>query len=152
MPVGLDCQQMQRIEEVVATRRKIKRGDMLFQNGEDFTSLYAIRTGFFKTCVATEDGRYQVTGFQMAGEIIGLDGIVHNHHTCDAIALENAEVCVMPFNRIEEISREVTALQSHVRSSQSTRTAGVSERGDITVTCLLDRTVGGHLHHTRKLN
>ena len=87
MPVGLDCQQMQRIEEVVATRRKIKRGDMLFQNGEDFTSLYAIRTGFFKTCVATEDGRYQVTGFQMAGEIIGLDGIVHNHHTCDAIAL-----------------------------------------------------------------
>ena len=49
MPVGLDCQQMQRIEEVVATRRKIKRGDMLFQNGEDFTSLYAIRTGFFKT-------------------------------------------------------------------------------------------------------
>lgn len=68
MPVGLDCQQMQRIEEVVATRRKIKRGDMLFQNGEDFTSLYAIRTGFFKTCVATEDGRYQVTGFQMAGK------------------------------------------------------------------------------------
>ena len=124
MPVGLDCQQMQRIEEVVATRRKIKRGDMLFQNGEDFTSLYAIRTGFFKTCVATEDGRYQVTGFQMAGEIIGLDGIVHNHHTCDAIALENAEVCVMPFNRIEEISREVTALQSHghkVMSRESVR-------------------------------
>ncbi len=119
MPVGLDAEQMQRVEEVVATRRKIKRGGMLFQNGEAFTSLYAIRTGFFKTCVATEDGRYQVTGFQMAGEIVGLDGIVTNHHSCDAIALENAEVCVMPFNRLEEISREVTALQSHVHKVMS---------------------------------
>lgn len=119
MPVGLDPEQMQRVEEVVATRRKVKRGGMLFQNGEAFTSLYAIRTGFFKTCVATEDGRYQVTGFQMAGEIIGLDGIVTNHHSCDAIALENAEVCVMPFNRLEEISREVTALQSHVHKVMS---------------------------------
>jgi CRP/FNR family transcriptional regulator, anaerobic regulatory protein len=119
MPMGLDPEQMQRVEEVVATRRKVKRGDMLFQNGEAFTSLYAIRTGFFKTCVATEDGRYQVTGFQMAGEIVGLDGIVTNHHSCDAIALENAEVCVMPFNRLEEISREVTALQSHVHKVMS---------------------------------
>ncbi len=56
--------------------------------------------GFFKTCVATEDGRYQVTGFQMAGEIIGLDGIVTDHHSCDAVALEDAEVCVMPFDRV----------------------------------------------------
>jgi CRP/FNR family transcriptional regulator len=92
---------------VVATRRKVKRGDTLFRNGEPFTSLYAIRTGFFKTCVTTEDGRDQVTGFQMAGEIIGLDGIVNDHHTCDAVALEDAEVCVMPFDRIEELSREV---------------------------------------------
>jgi CRP/FNR family transcriptional regulator len=50
----------------------------------------------------------------MAGEIIGLDGIVNDQHSCDAIALEDAEVCVMPFDRIEEISREVTALQHHV--------------------------------------
>ncbi|QIL43636.1 fumarate/nitrate reduction transcriptional regulator Fnr [Acidovorax sp. HDW3] len=119
MPVGLNEQQLQRIDDVVATRRKIKRGSTLFRNGESFTSLYAIRTGFFKTCVATEDGRDQVTGFQMAGEIIGLDGIVNDHHTCDAVALEDAEVCVMPFDRIEELSREVTALQSHVHKIMS---------------------------------
>ncbi len=86
------------------------RAPPLFSNGDKFTSLYAIRTGFFKTCLATEDGRDQVTGFQMAGEIIGLDGIVNDQHSCDAVALEDAEVCVMPFDRIEEISREVTAL------------------------------------------
>jgi len=119
MPMGLKPEELARIDEVVATRRKVKRGANLFSNGEKFTSLYAIRTGFFKTCIATEDGRDQVTGFQMAGEIIGLDGIVHEHHTCDAVALEDAEVCVMPFDRIEELSREVTALQHHVHKIMS---------------------------------
>jgi len=119
MPVGLSDSDMQRIDDIVATRRKIKRGTPLFRNGERFTSLYAIRTGFFKTCVATEDGRDQVTGFQMAGEIIGLDGIVNDHHTCDAVALEDAEVCVMPFERIEDLSREVTSLQHHVHKIMS---------------------------------
>ena len=109
MPVGLNDEQLKRIDDVVAVRRKIKRGTTLFRNGEQFTSLFAIRTGFFKTCVATEDGRDQVTGFQMAGEIIGLDGIVNDHHTCDAVALEDAEVCVMPFDRIEDLSRASTA-------------------------------------------
>lgn len=119
MPVGLQEQELQRLDDLVATRRKIKRGGTLFRNGESFTALYAIRTGFFKTCIATEDGRDQVTGFQMAGEIIGLDGIVNDHHTCDAVALEDAEVCVMPFDRIEELSREVTALQHHVHKIMS---------------------------------
>lgn len=119
MPMGLSENDLERLDEVVATRRKIKRGSTLFSNGDKFTSLYAIRTGFFKTCLASEDGRDQVTGFQMAGEIIGLDGIVNDQHTCDAVALEDAEVCVMPFDRIEEISREVTALQHHVHKIMS---------------------------------
>ena len=119
MPMGLTPAELDRIEDVVASRRKIKRGSTLFRNGEKFTSLYAIRTGFFKTCVASEDGRDQVTGFQMAGEVIGLDGIVNDNHTCDAVALEDAEVCVMPFDRIEELSREVNALQRHVHKIMS---------------------------------
>ena len=119
MPMGLKAEELQKIDEVVAIRRKIKRGARLYSNGEKFTSLYAIRTGFFKTCINTEDGRNQVTGFQMAGEIIGLDGIVKDHHTCDAVALEDAEVCVMPFDRIEELSREVVSLQRHVHKIMS---------------------------------
>jgi CRP/FNR family transcriptional regulator, anaerobic regulatory protein len=119
MPIGLSAEELRRVDELVTRRPIIKRGTTLFHNGEKFTSLYAIRTGFFKTCVTTEDGRDQVTGFQMAGEIIGLDGIVNDHHTCDAIALEDAEVCVLPFERIEEISREVKALQHHVHKIMS---------------------------------
>jgi CRP/FNR family transcriptional regulator len=119
MPLGLSEQELRRVDELVAVRRTVKRGASLFHNGEKFTSLYAIRTGFFKTTVNTEDGRDQVTGFQMAGEIIGLDGIVNELHTCDAIALEDAEVCVLPFDRIEEISREINSLQRHVHKIMS---------------------------------
>ena len=119
MPVGLSPQELARIDEVMATRRKVKRGTTLFRNGEAFKSLFAIRTGFFKTCVNAEDGRDQVTGFQMAGEIIGLDGIVNDRHTCDAVALEDAEVCVMPFDRIGELAREVSALQHHLHRIMS---------------------------------
>ncbi|MEO6973208.1 MAG: fumarate/nitrate reduction transcriptional regulator Fnr [Rhodoferax sp.] len=119
MPLGLNTDEFRRIDELVTTRRKIKRGTALFHDGDKFTSLYAIRTGFFKTCVAAEDGRDQVTGFQMAGEIVGLDGIVNDHHTCNAVALEDAEVCVMPFERLEELSREVNAMQRHVHKIMS---------------------------------
>ncbi len=119
MPLGLSTEEIDRLDHVVANRRKVKRGTALFRNGEKFSSLYAIRTGFFKTCVASEDGRDQVTGFQMAGEIIGLDGIVNDHHSCDAVALEDAEVCVMPFERIEDLSREINGLQRHVHRIMS---------------------------------
>jgi CRP/FNR family transcriptional regulator len=119
MPVDLSPADLERIDTLVGTRRKISRGESLYHNGESFNSLYAIRTGFFKTSVTLEDGREQVTGFQMAGEIMGLDGIVSDHHTCDAVALENAEVCVMPFEKIEELSREVNALQHHVHKIMS---------------------------------
>jgi CRP/FNR family transcriptional regulator len=119
MPVGLSPAELQRVDELVASRRSIKRGGTLFHAGESFSALYAVRIGFFKTSLTTEDGRDQVTGFQMAGEIIGLDGIVNDRHTCDATALEDAEVCVMPFDRIEDISREVGALQKHVHRIMS---------------------------------
>ena len=119
MPVGLSDDELRRVDELVTNRRSVKRGNALFHNGERFTSLYSVRTGFFKTSLTTEDGRDQVTGFQMAGEIMGLDGIGSEQHTCDAIALEDAEVCVMPFKRIEEIAREVGALQKHVHRIMS---------------------------------
>jgi len=119
MPIGFDPQDMHKLDEIVTIRKKIKQGDLLFENGETFTSLYAIRTGFFKTSVASEDGREQVTGFQMAGEIIGLDGIVHDRHTCSAKALEDSEVCVMPFDHIENLSHEFPVLQKHVHKIMS---------------------------------
>ncbi len=119
MPVGLTADEIIHIDELVANRKKILRGTHLYQIGEPFRHLYAIRTGFFKTVVSVEDGREQVTGFQMAGEVLGLDGIVNDLHACDAVALEDAEVCVIPFDRLEELSKNVTSLQRHMHKMMS---------------------------------
>jgi CRP/FNR family transcriptional regulator len=119
LPMGLNPEEMEKLDKVISKRRRIKRGAPLFSVGEKFTSLYAVRSGFFKTCITTADGRDQVTGFQMTGEIIGLDGIVSDHHSCNAVALEDAEVCVMPFDQVEELSREFTTLQHHVHKIMS---------------------------------
>lgn len=119
MPTGLTQEELESVEKIVAVKRKVKRGSALYHAGDKFNSIYAIRTGFFKTCIASEDGREQVTGFQMAGEIIGLDGIVSDQHSCDAIALEDAEVCMMPFDNIEELSRDLPTLQRHVHKIMS---------------------------------
>ena len=119
LPIGLSTDEMKKLDGMVATRKKVKQGGHLYSSGDAFTTLYAIRTGFFKTCVVSEDGREQVTGFQMAGEIMGLDGIVADKHNCNAIALEDAEVCVMPFNHVEDLSREIPVLQRHVHKIMS---------------------------------
>jgi CRP/FNR family transcriptional regulator len=119
MPVGLTHEDLKKLDDVVANRRKVPQGEALFRSGDSFTSLYAIRTGFFKTCVSSEDGREQVTGFQMAGEIMGLDGITSDSHNCNAVALEDAEVCVMPFANVEDLSREFPVLQRHVHKIMS---------------------------------
>jgi CRP/FNR family transcriptional regulator, anaerobic regulatory protein len=111
LPVGLTHENLNRLDTMVATRRNVARGDTLFRAGEAFASLYAVRTGFFKTCVSSEDGRDQVTGFQMAGELLGLDGIGTDSHNCDAVALEDSQVCVIPFNQLELLSREFGELQ-----------------------------------------
>ena len=111
LPVGLSDPDLERLDELVAKRRSVTRGDALFRTGDSFQSLYAVRTGFFKTCVSSEDGRDQVTGFQMAGELLGLDGIGTDRHTCDAVALEDSQVCIIPFHDLEDLSREFSDLQ-----------------------------------------
>ncbi len=119
---------MDRLDNLVSTRRRIKRGENLYRAGSRFEAIYAIRSGFFKTDVLLEDGRDQVTGFQMAGELLGLDGIYTENHTCNSIALEDSEICSIPYGRLENISREIPTLQHHfhkVMSREIVRDHGV---------------------------
>ena len=111
LPMGLNRENLDRLDSLVASRRAVPRGESLFRAGETFQSLFAVRTGFFKTCVSSADGRDQVTGFQMAGELLGLDGIGTDSHTCDAVALEDSQVCVIPYAELEDLSREFSDLQ-----------------------------------------
>lgn len=119
LPVDLDNNEMQQLDALTSLKRNFRRGEYLYRSREPFRALYAIRTGFFKTQVLHDDGREQVTGFQMPGEIIGLDAICSDAHSCDAVALEDSEICEIPFGRLEELSRELPSLQRHLHKIMS---------------------------------
>ena len=114
LPQGLSDDEMRRFEQIVYARRRVRRGEALFHAGGQFSAVYAIRSGFFKTTVLDDEGREQVTGFHMAGEPLGMDGIGSGAYNGTAIALEDSEVCVVPFSLMEEMGREIPALQRHL--------------------------------------
>lgn len=108
---GLCATDLERVQTIVHARRRIKRGESLFHAGDSFGSVYAIRSGFFKSSVVDNDGREQVTGFCMGGELLGMEGIGAGTYNATATALEDSEVCVMPYGLIEEMSFQVRPLQ-----------------------------------------
>ena len=113
LPVGLRPDEFEQLDTVIKQSHRLKKGEFLFRSGESFHLLYVIRTGFFKTTVASQDGRDQVTGFFMSGELIGMDGICTHSHSCDAVALEDSEVCELPFGHMEALSKEIPSIQTH---------------------------------------
>ena len=118
MPIGFSPFDMEKLDALV-TKRRVKQGGTLFNAGDPFVSLYVIRSGFFKTSNSIADGSYHISGFQMSGELIGLDGIVSERHSCNATALEDSEVCTLVFSDLEKISRELPALQKHIHKVMS---------------------------------
>lgn len=113
MPVGFQEEDFNHIGAVLKQNRRVKKGEFLFHVGETFSSLYAVRTGFFKTTVSTQDGRDQVTGFFMSGELVGTDGICLGKYACDAVALEDSEVCELPFDQVDELNGKIPNLYLH---------------------------------------
>ena len=125
---GLSAVELERLTGMVAQRRRVKRGEALFRTGDPFDAVYPVHFGFFKTRVTADDGREQITGFPMPGDVLGFDAISADSFQCDAIALEDAEVCVVPFRQLESLSREFDSLQRQlhrVLSREIVRDQGV---------------------------
>jgi len=119
LPADLDAEAMRQLEAIAKTRARLRKGETLYRAGGPFTALYAIRSGSFKTVLLAEDGRDQVAGYHMPGEIVGLDGIGNDVHECEAIALEDSEVCAVPFERIEEVARDNASFQHNMHRQMS---------------------------------
>jgi CRP/FNR family transcriptional regulator len=111
LPSDLAPDALAEMRELMIGQRRVRRGEALYQAGDGFRSIYAVRIGFFKTFVVAEDGRSQITGFQMAGDVLGIDGIASEAHTQSAVALEDSEVCVFPYGNLEAVSDRVQALR-----------------------------------------
>lgn len=113
---GVSSEDLEHVENIVYARRQVRRGERLFGPGDEFRCLYAIRSGFFKTTLVDGEGREQVTGFHMSGELLGLDGLGSGFAVSSAVALEDSNVCAMPYALIEKIGRDVPALQRGLHS------------------------------------
>jgi len=128
LPAGLDTRELEQVDRMVNRRKAVRRGDYLYRAGSALESLYAIRTGFMKSCVLHDDGREQVAGFHMMGDLMGLDAISKSRHMCDVVALEDSEVCDIPLARLEQLSREIPSLLQHfhrIMSREIVRDHGV---------------------------
>lgn len=106
---GLDIAQLQKY--VVVTRRKVRAGQYLYRNGQPFRALHLVHAGFLKTCELSEDGREQVTGFRMRGDLLGVESIGLAMHICDAVALDDAEIWELPYPPVLDALKHVPELQ-----------------------------------------
>lgn len=102
------------IDRLVTTRIRLRKGDVLFRTGDRFNALFAIRSGSCKTVMLTDDGREQVVGNHLPGEIMGIEAIASDTHNCQAVALEDSEVCAIPFDRIEALAQSDQSFQRNL--------------------------------------
>lgn len=128
LPMGLDDQDIIRLDQIIGKRRRLVKDERLYAMDDPFRNLYAIRFGHFKTYQVNAGGEQQITGFQMAGELLGMDAISADRHHCDAVSLEDSEVCEIPFARLEELFGHVPTLLRHfhrIMSQEITREQNV---------------------------
>lgn len=119
LPAHLSSAEFERLDALIGAARLIQRGERLYRTNDRFQNVYAVRTGSFKTVVVHRDGAEQITGFFVAGETLGLDGVGVGGHACDAVALEDSSVCVMSFELLESLCRDSFAMQRHVHRVMS---------------------------------
>lgn len=96
------------------TRRKAPKGTALFRVAEPMDSLFIIRLGSVKSTVLTDSGSEQITGFHMSGELLGAEGIPSGFHICTAEALEDSEICVLSYLKLQSVIEEFPKLSFHL--------------------------------------
>jgi len=113
LPLALESDDIQQLDEIIQRSKPLQKSQHLYREGDEFQSVYAVRSGALKAYKTTDDGREQVTGFYFPGEILGMDGISNNAHASSAKALETVAVCEIPFLSLEKLSSLMPNLQRH---------------------------------------
>lgn len=111
LPAGVDSGDLQRLDDIVRSRRPLLQGETLFRAGQPLSALYVAREGAFKTVALSQDGETQVIGFHLPGELMGLDALGGGAHACDALALTRATVCEVPMGQLEDVCQQLPGLQ-----------------------------------------
>lgn len=99
------------VAKLAPLKRKVRAGEHLLRSGSVFQHLYLVRSGMFKSTLLDADGREQVIGFQMAGEVLGMDGIEREVCPSNSVALEDSEVWEIAYSRLETLCRQDASIQ-----------------------------------------
>jgi CRP/FNR family transcriptional regulator len=113
LPLALETDDIQQLDDIIQRSKPLQKSQHLYREGDDFQSVYAVRSGTLKAYKTTDDGREQVTGFYFPGEILGMDGISNNTHASSAKSLETSAICEIPFTSLERLSTLMPSLQRH---------------------------------------
>ncbi len=110
----LDAVLKTQLENEVLRNRVVNRGQALFEIGDTFQRLYAVRSGSVKVYSLIDNGEEQVMGFYLPGELLGLEAIDQGVHECSAVALETSSICEVKFKRLEQLCSVQPALQQRL--------------------------------------
>ncbi len=114
LPFSLNEKELDVLDKIIDRKRPIHKGEQIFQDGEKMQSLYAIRSGTFKTFTVNEQGEEQITGFHLAGDLLGFDAIAESEHPSFAKALETSMVCEIPYLTLDTLSNTMPKLKKQI--------------------------------------
>ena len=119
LPSDIDSRDIIGLGKLVGYRRRVARDEILFRRDQSFAILYAVRFGHMKSWRPDHRGHPHVTAFYMAGDLMGLDAIYAKRHSCTAVALEDSEVCEIPYGRFQETMHDCAPLMQRFHSALS---------------------------------
>jgi len=114
IPFTLDDHELDQLDNIIERKKPIQKGQTLFQAGDNLKSLYAIRSGTIKSYTISEQGDEQITGFHLAGDLVGFDAINSGQHPGFAQALETSMVCEIPFETLDDLSGKMPNLRQQI--------------------------------------
>ena len=120
LPSGMTQPDVTRLDGMMFARRRVLAGQTLYREGDRFQFIYAVRAGTLKSSLMLADGREQVSGFHISGELVGLDGVAQGRHASAATALEDTEICAIPYAHLTDMGSGATGVH-HVISRLMSR-------------------------------
>jgi CRP/FNR family transcriptional regulator len=111
---GYDKAHLQELHVLVQHVGPFREGEHIFREGDPFNVIAAVRGGTVKTYVNDSEGREQVLGFFLPGEVIGLSAISHAKYPCNAVALDSVVLCKFSFPNIAALATRMPGLQQQL--------------------------------------
>jgi len=119
-PCGATGKQAQQHDPLqVFSRHRLLAGETLFRKGDAFESLHAVRSGSLKSSLTLADGRTQVSGFHLPGDLVGLDGVADDCHQTTVTALEDTQTCALDYRQLLERAQRLPSVQRDLHQLMS---------------------------------